>query len=199
MPEDWIHLPDSVVAATDYDALAARLASADREATVLVVAMADQFGAPDNWKPLPDAAGMITQISNMVAGLREERALIVARAENAEAALVEAEQEYQDARIVRKQLEARLADTEQQRDDALALLTKISLRKSCEGTQPYICHGLATARSWLAAADARLKEARDEINRLSGYAEDETDGKSGLTTWPLLDRIDAHLAREEKP
>jgi hypothetical protein len=51
----------------------------------------------------------------------------------------------------------------------------------------------------LAEADALLKEARDEINRLSGYAEDETDGKSGLTTWPLLDRIDAHLAREVKP
>ena len=71
--------------------LQARLADAEREARVLVVAMADQFGAPDNWKPLPDAAGMITQISNMVAGLREERALLVARAENAEAALVEAE------------------------------------------------------------------------------------------------------------
>jgi chromosome segregation ATPase len=134
-----------------------------------------------------------------LADLEAERALLVTRAENAEAALVEAEQEYQDARTVRKQLEARLADTEQQRDDALALLTKISLRKSCEGTQPYICHGLATARSWLAAADALLKEARDEINHLSGYAEDETDGKSGLTTWPLLDRIDAHLAREAKP
>ena len=50
----------------------ARLADAEREARVLVVAMADQFGAPDNWKPLPDAAGMITQISNMVAGLRKD-------------------------------------------------------------------------------------------------------------------------------
>ncbi len=44
------------------------------------------------------------------AALRDERALLVQRAENAEAALVEAEQEYQDARIVRKQLEARLAE-----------------------------------------------------------------------------------------
>ena len=78
--------------ADEIESLRSRLAAADREATVLVVAMADQFGAPDNWKPLPDAAGMITQISNMVAGLREERALIVQRAENAEAALVEAEQ-----------------------------------------------------------------------------------------------------------
>jgi hypothetical protein len=45
-------------------------------------------------------------------------------------------------------------------------------------------------------AENAEKEARDEIDRLSGYAEDETDGKSGLTTWPLLDRIDAHLARK---
>jgi hypothetical protein len=30
MPEDWIHLPDSVVAAADYDALAARLAEAEQ-------------------------------------------------------------------------------------------------------------------------------------------------------------------------
>ncbi len=28
MPEDWIHLPDSVVASADYDALTARLAEA---------------------------------------------------------------------------------------------------------------------------------------------------------------------------
>ena len=30
MPEDWLDLPDSVVAAADYDALAARLAEADK-------------------------------------------------------------------------------------------------------------------------------------------------------------------------
>ena len=48
--------------------------------------------------------------------------------------------------------EARLAGAERQRDDAMALLTKVSLRKSCEGTQPYICHGLATARAQLAEA-----------------------------------------------
>jgi hypothetical protein len=30
MPEDWIHLPDSVVAAADYDAISARLAEAER-------------------------------------------------------------------------------------------------------------------------------------------------------------------------
>jgi hypothetical protein len=29
MPEDWIHLPDSVVAAADYDAISARLAEAE--------------------------------------------------------------------------------------------------------------------------------------------------------------------------
>ena len=60
-------------------------------------------------------------------------------------------------------LAARLAGTQdlyvqacEQRDDALALLTKVSLRKSCEGTQPYICHGLATARARLAEAVALL-------------------------------------------
>jgi exonuclease VII small subunit len=174
-PDHSESVRDEHVLRRDYDALRSRLAAAE---TVL--------------KMRP------TMNMDQCETYCETAKLLVARAENAEVALVEAEQEYQDARIVRKQLEARLADTEQQRDDALALLTKISLRKSCEGTQPYICHGLATARSWLAAADALLKEARDEINHLSGYAEDETDGKSGLTTWPLLDRIDAHLAREPK-
>jgi hypothetical protein len=84
--EERAHNAETAVAT-----LRSRLADAEREARVLVVAMADKCGAPDNWKPLPDAAGMITQISNMVAGLREERAPIVTRAENAEAALVEAE------------------------------------------------------------------------------------------------------------
>jgi hypothetical protein len=65
-------------AADEIESLRSRLADAEREARVLVVAMADKCGAPDNWKPLPDAAGMITQISNMVAGLRDERALIAA-------------------------------------------------------------------------------------------------------------------------
>ena len=32
MPEDWIHLPDSVVAAADYDAVSARLAEAETNA-----------------------------------------------------------------------------------------------------------------------------------------------------------------------
>jgi hypothetical protein len=35
MPEDWIHLPDSVVAAADYDALAARLAEANAKMMIL--------------------------------------------------------------------------------------------------------------------------------------------------------------------
>lgn len=78
----------------DNQRLRGRLAEAEREARVLVVAMADQCGASDNWKPLPDVAGMITQINNMVAGLREERALIVARAENAERALEEADERH---------------------------------------------------------------------------------------------------------
>ena len=94
----------------DWLALRSRLADAEREARVLVVAMADKCGAPDNWKPLPDAAGMITQISNMVAGLREERALIVQRAENAEAALVAevAKNGRHAMRVTIAQLEARL-------------------------------------------------------------------------------------------
>ena len=60
-------VPQSVVDA----ALAARLASADIEATSLLMAMVQQW--PDvhpDWKPLPDVAGKITQINNMVAGLR---------------------------------------------------------------------------------------------------------------------------------
>ena len=59
------------VSQDDYDALAARLASADIEATSLLMAMVQQW--PDvhpDWKPLPDVAGKITQINNMVAGLR---------------------------------------------------------------------------------------------------------------------------------
>ena len=56
------------------ESLRARLAEADREATVLVFAMADQCGAPDNWRPLPGVAGKITQISNMAAGLRSRLA-----------------------------------------------------------------------------------------------------------------------------
>ena len=72
-------------------------------------------------------------------------------------------QELCDLRDERDVLAARLAGTQdlyvqacEQRDDALALLTKVSLRKSCEGTQPYICHGLATARARLAEADALI-------------------------------------------
>jgi 5'-deoxynucleotidase YfbR-like HD superfamily hydrolase len=102
---------DIVTLADEIESLRSRLADAEREARVLVVAMADQFGAPDNWKPLPDAAGMITQISNMVAGLRDERALIVARAENAEAALEHVTELYTQAC--------------EQRDDADALLREI--------------------------------------------------------------------------
>ena len=72
-------------------------------------------------------------------------------------------QELCDLRDERDAPSARLAGTQdlyvqacEQRDDALALLTKVSLRKSCEGTQPYICHGLATARARLAEAVALL-------------------------------------------
>lgn len=94
------------------ESLRSRLTDAEREARVLVVAMADKYGAPDNWKPLPDAAGMITQISNMVAGLREERAMLVQRAENAEAALADVTELYTQAC--------------EQRDDADALLRDIA-------------------------------------------------------------------------
>jgi hypothetical protein len=97
--------------ADEIESLRSRLTDAEREARVLVVAMADKCGAPDNWKPLPDAAGMITQISNMVAGLREERALLVTRAENAEAALEGADRLTNDAW-------KRLAEAEALRKDA---------------------------------------------------------------------------------
>jgi hypothetical protein len=46
--------------------------AADIEATALVVAMAEKCGVPDNWEPLADVAGKITQISNMAAALRAE-------------------------------------------------------------------------------------------------------------------------------
>jgi chromosome segregation ATPase len=59
---------------------------------------------------LYEAADEIESLRSRLADLEAERALIIQRAENAEAALVEAEQEYQDARVVREQLEARLAE-----------------------------------------------------------------------------------------
>lgn len=49
----------------------AALRAAHIEATSLVTAMAEQAGAPAEWRPLSDVAGMVTQISNMAAGLRE--------------------------------------------------------------------------------------------------------------------------------
>jgi hypothetical protein len=59
----------------------------------------------------------------------------------------------------------------EQRDDALALLTKVGLRKSCEGTQPYICHGLAMARSEVERLRGLLTptdEVRDDGGRECG-------------------------------
>ena len=207
--------------ADEIESLRSRLAAADREATVLVVAMADQFGAPDNWKPLPDAAGMITQISNMVAGLREERALIVQRAENAEAALVEAEQEYQDARIVRKQLEARLAEADELHSryvKAVGELAGMAARYDQFGDEavadswPVYVSASAydSLLSWLAEANDLLRDTLPSVqshirkHRRSWEAAmkrgDEFHTRKHCEQMnkdlALEARIDAHLARE---
>ena len=130
----------------------ARLADAEREARVLVVAMADQCGAPDNWKPLPDAAGMITQISNMVAGLRDERALIVQRAENAEAALVAevAKNGRHAMRVTIAQLEARLQKVMARCADLLdedQFNELDAIASSASGVQHKPCE-ICTTQSW---------------------------------------------------
>lgn len=56
------------------------------EATVLAVALAETYGNPD-WRLLPDLAGIITQISNMVAGIRSERDALAAKMAQAVEAL----------------------------------------------------------------------------------------------------------------
>jgi hypothetical protein len=45
MPEDWLDLPDSVVAAADYDALAARLAEAEQRLAMALIAI--RTGMPE--------------------------------------------------------------------------------------------------------------------------------------------------------
>ena len=48
MPEDWLHLPDSVVAAADYDALAARLAALELSAWDVHEAISDALDSPED-------------------------------------------------------------------------------------------------------------------------------------------------------
>jgi chromosome segregation ATPase len=64
------------------------------------------------WRALRAQTKGLQRQRRLIKRLQAERTLIVTRAENAEAALVEAELEYQDARTVREQLEARLAEAE---------------------------------------------------------------------------------------
>ncbi len=171
-------------AADEIESLRSRLADAEREARVLVVAMADKCGAPDNWKPLPDAAGMITQISNMVAGLREERALIVTRAENAEAALVEAEAKIAE---LRDALGCEMDDT----------------RNACAAVNAEIDR----VNKRLAEAEALLRDVREDYARAMNEAQIAADVGCNLTELGVkmsmwinkIARIDAHLAREVKP
>jgi hypothetical protein len=45
MPEDWLDLPDSVVAAADYDAISARLAEAEQRLAMALIAI--RTGMPE--------------------------------------------------------------------------------------------------------------------------------------------------------
>lgn len=56
------HPEGSFVFASDYDAC-------NRYALQLVTYLAERFPAVENWKPLPDLMGKLTQIDNMVARL----------------------------------------------------------------------------------------------------------------------------------
>jgi hypothetical protein len=148
--------------------------------------MADQFGAPDNWKPLPDAAGMITQISNMVAGLREERALLVTRAENAEAALAYAVSTGDECAIEVEALRARLAEAESDRDAAFRAHDKAHAACIHYDEMLTVAWGL-------------LGEAREALR---GWSRDDgtTEGDcpcSMCNNTRLNNRIDAHLARKQ--
>ena len=175
--------------ADEIESLRSWLADAEREARVLVVAMADQFGAPDNWKPLPDAAGMITQISNMVAGLRDERALLVTRAENAEAALAYAVSTGDECAIEVEALRKRLAawETAAHRGHP----SPCTLGPLC----PY-CE-IESLRS-------RLAEACDELRNIANAQPSkwEPDMADQFQSWAqsrarhTLARIDAHLAED---
>jgi DNA repair ATPase RecN len=182
--------------------LRGRLAEAEREARVLVVAMADQCGASDNWKPLPDVAGMITQINNMVAGLREERALIVARAENAEAALVEANETITGIPTLCRRYEARLAEAEARFDKDVIERNRVIAEKSTRLAEAedslaiarFNCEAQAQANinleARLAEAEALLRESFDWVGREPVPFDDVP------RVLTLRKRIDAHLARK---
>ncbi len=66
---------DAIMQAADrIAALEADLAAAQSYATTLAVSMHKQHYAEDapNWQPLPDLVGLLTQIDNMYAGLRND-------------------------------------------------------------------------------------------------------------------------------
>jgi hypothetical protein len=187
-----------------------RLADAEREARVLVVAMADKCGAPDNWKPLPDAAGMITQISNMVAGLRDERALLVTRAENAEAALVEADKDAERYRWLRDRawpFEFN-GDTPEDADAAIDAAMHLAARPAAAKKHTPECSywdGLMAQVCNCGAADSCQPACRHSQIKIIKQGESARCLDCGtvisLVTpadWGDLDgRIDAHLARKQ--
>jgi hypothetical protein len=86
MPEDWIHLPDSVVAAADYDALAAENAAPRSRLAKLQGGEACCVTHGEGACQLT-CAKCNDELRSRLADLEAERAPIVARAENAEAAL----------------------------------------------------------------------------------------------------------------
>lgn len=54
----------------------------------------------------------------------------------------------------------------------VARLAEAESRQTCEGTQPYICHALATARSRLAEVESRLNLADAEVTMLRHFNAD---------------------------
>jgi flagellar biosynthesis regulator FlbT len=108
-------LEDIAELVVELAALRAERDAADIEATALVVAMAEKYGVPDNWEPLADVAGKITQISNMAAALRAE--------------LVASEQKRVDEYIAGELLRA-------ERDALRELL--LDMRQHQGAIQPYV-------------------------------------------------------------
>lgn len=70
---DHLTIEDGIARlARDRDNARADLAAADTEATSLLGAMMQHAGVSDGWAMLDSVAGKISQINNMVAGLRAE-------------------------------------------------------------------------------------------------------------------------------
>jgi hypothetical protein len=69
--EEEVALDGAYMWAKDYDALAAKLATADGYALLLVNSLARRFPAVTGWQPLPDLMGKLTQIDNMTCKLRD--------------------------------------------------------------------------------------------------------------------------------